>query len=71
MQNPYGEAEYYKNGQKVSAGRFLEETGANGANWNNWNDIWNNGVSTTGVGSDTVAAFNRRTPGSSKYDYLW
>jgi hypothetical protein len=71
MQNPYGEAEYYKNGRKVSAGRFLEETGANGANWNNWNDIWNNGVSTTGVGSDTVAAFNRRTPVSSKYDYLW
>lgn len=71
MQNPYGEAEYYKNGQKVSAGRFLEETGANGANWNNWNDIWNNGVSTTGVGSDTVSAFNRQTPVSSKYDYLW
>jgi hypothetical protein len=69
--SPYGDAYYTKNGKTVSAGEFLEGTGANGANWNMWNDVWNNGVSTTGVGSDTVAAFNRRTPVSSNYDYLW
>ena len=69
--SPYGDAYYTRNGKTVSAGEFLEGTGANGANWNLWNDIWNNGVSTTGVGSDTVSAFNRQTPVSSKYDYLW
>ena len=69
--SPYGDAYYTRNGKTVSAGEFLEGTGANGANWNLWNDVWNNGVSTTGVGSDTVSAFNRQTPVSSKYSYLW
>lgn len=69
--SPYGDAYYSKNGQTISAGQFLEGTGANGANWNLWNDVWNNGVSTTGVGSDTVSAFNRKTPTSEAYGYLW
>ena len=66
-----GQAAYYKNGNAVSAGDFLEHTGANGANWDLWNDVWNNGVSTQGVGSDTVNAFNRMSPSSSKYNYLF
>ena len=66
-----GNAVYARNGQQISAGRFLEGTGANGANWNLWNDIWNNGVSTNGVGSDTVEAFNRVSPTSSRYNYLF
>lgn len=69
--SPSGEAYYTQNGRKISAGDFLEGTGANGVNWNLWNDIWNNGVSTTGVGGDTVGAFNRRTPISDDYGYLW
>lgn len=68
---PNGQAAYYKNGAALSAGQFLEGTGASGVNWNLWKDVWNNGVSTNGVGSDTVAAFNRVTPTNSKYDYLW
>ena len=48
----------------------LEGTGANGVNWNLWNDVWN-GVSTSGIGGDTVGAFNRRTPASEAYRYLW
>lgn len=77
MQNPYGEAEYYKNGQKVSAGELLRGTsGANGPNWDVWNDIWANGVSTTGVGSDTISDFNRRVNAGQSvtggnYRYLW
>lgn len=66
-----GQAAYYKNGNAISAGDFLEHTGANGANWDLWNDVWNNGVSTQGVGSDTVNAFNRMSPSSSKYNYLF
>lgn len=69
--SPYGDAYYVKNGKTVSAGDFLEGTGANGVNWNLWNDVWNNGVSTSGVGSDTVSAFNRRTPATEEYSYLW
>lgn len=69
--SPYGDAYYVRNGKTVSAGDFLEGTGANGVNWNLWNDVWNNGVSTNGVGSDTVSAFNRRTPATEEYSYLW
>lgn len=71
QQLPDGQAAYYRNGNALSAGQFLEGTGSNGVNWDIWNDVWNNGVSTTGVGSDTISAFNRRTPTSSNYDYLW
>ena len=69
--SPSGTAYYTKNGRTVSAGEFLEGTGANGVNWNLWNDVWNNGVSTSGIGGDTVGAFNRRTPASEAYRYLW
>lgn len=64
-------AMYYYNGKSISAGRFLEETGANGAQWNKWNDVWNSGVKTNGVGSDTIEAFNRRSSADSKYAYLF
>lgn len=64
-----GTAVYTKNGNRISAGQFLNSTGANGARWDLWNDIWNNGVSTVGVGSDTVEAFNRFSPRG--YDYLF
>ena len=66
-----GTAVYSRNGRALSAGEFLEGTGANGANWDLWKDVWNNGVSTNGVGSDTVAAFNYVTPTSERYSYLW
>lgn len=65
-----GQAVYYRGSTPVSAGQFLEGTGARGANWDLWNDVWNNGVSTKGVGSDTVEAFNRRSP-SGNYGYLF
>lgn len=71
QQNENGTASYGRGGQALSAGEFLEGTGANGANWDLWNDVWNNGVSTTGVGSDTVSAFNRMSPNDSKYGYLF
>lgn len=71
QENKNGQATYLKNGNAISAGQFLEATGANGANWNLWNDIWNQGVSTRGVGSDTVSAFNRVSPASEKYNYLF
>lgn len=65
------EASYYYNGKKISAGRFLEKTGANGVNWSIWNNIWNSGVKTTGVSSKTVSAFNMRSAGGWKYAYLF
>jgi len=55
---PDGTASYRLNGNVITAGQFLTGTGAN-TNWDLWNDIWNNGVSTTGVGSDTVEYFKR------------
>ena len=63
-------AQYYLNGNSISAGRFLEGTGANGVNWNKWNEVWNSGVKTKGVGSDTVNAFNRMS-GGNQYAYLF
>ena len=71
QENANGEATYLRNGKAISAGDFLEHTGANGINWSLWNDVWNNGVSTRGVGSDTVSAFNMVSPASSKYNYLF
>lgn len=70
-QMPNGQAAYYRGSTQISAGDFLENTGANGANWNMWKDIWNNGVSTKGVGSDTISAFSRKTPTGEQYNYLW
>jgi len=54
-----GNALYVRNGNRVSAAEFLLGTSGN-VNWNNWNDIWNNGVSTNGVGGDTISAFANR-----------
>ena len=54
-----GEAQYIKNGDPISAGQFLEGTGGTGTQWNLWNDIWNQGVSTRGVGSNTVDAYSK------------
>jgi hypothetical protein len=71
QQMPNGQAYYYRNGDKISAGDFLENTGVNGPKWDLWNDIWANGVSTRGVGSDTISAFNGRTPTGEQYSYLW
>ena len=58
-QDDYGNAVYSKNGERISAGAFLTGTGAYGTNWDLWNDVWDNGVSTYGVGSDTVEGFGR------------
>lgn len=69
LKNSNGYAKYYYNGNEVSAGRFLEATGANGVNWDLWKSIWNSGIKTTNVGSDTIDAFNRRS--SVGYDYLF
>ena len=53
-----GRAVYSKDGRQISAGEFLLGVGNRGMN--NWSDIWNNGVSTEGVGWDTVNAFANR-----------
>lgn len=71
-----GNAVYSLNGNRISAGAFLTGTGAKGANWNLWNDVWNNGVKTNGVGSDTVEAYNGVLNGmlanyNKNYQYLW
>jgi hypothetical protein len=51
-----GEAIYLRNGQQLNPAQFLQAV-ADGSNWDKWNDIWNNGVSTTGVGSDTIQGY--------------
>jgi len=66
-----GTANYFYNGKAISAGRFVEGTGANGVNWDLWNNVWNSGVRTTGVGSDTLEVFNRRSSADSRYNYLF
>lgn len=71
-----GNAVYTRNGQQIYAGHFLSGTGAGRANWDMWNDMWNNGLRTNGVGSDTVQAYNGVLNGmvannSGKYNYLW
>lgn len=68
---PNGQAAYYKNGKLISAGLFLN--GTRGGNMNVWRDVWNNGVSTNGVGSDTISAFRivPHTNKESKYSYLF
>lgn len=72
MENPYGEAEYYSNGNKISAYNFLAGT-ANNPNWNAWNDVWGNKVLTRGINGDTIGGFNRSFNSgnyNSNYDYL-
>lgn len=54
-----GNAIYSLNGNRISAGSFLQgTTGRSGQNWDKWNDMWANGVSTQGIGSDTIDSFN-------------
>lgn len=55
--NRGGEASYYYNGREVSAYDFLKGTTSGNINWDAWNRVWNSGVSTKGVGSDTISAF--------------
>ena len=73
LQDNNGVASYYKaDGTPVKAGEFLLNTSGTGANWDLWKDVWNNGVSTTGVGSDTISAYEySRNPWDAKYNYLW
>lgn len=52
-----GEAIYTHNGQQKTRGEFLSN--ANIGNWNLWKDIWNSGTKTNGVGSDTIALYNK------------
>lgn len=56
--NNNGNAVYVKNGQQISAGDFLLGAINQGGHhqYDKWNDIWNNGVSTSGVGADTIEA---------------
>lgn len=78
QQGTDGTAKYIKDGNYISAMEFLLGTGGNkGVNWNLWNDIWNNGVSTTGVGADTVQAISGArgldritNSANSRYSYL-
>jgi flagellar biosynthesis GTPase FlhF len=55
-----GQADYRKDGQSISAANFLWHTGNSRPNWDIWNDIWANGVSTNGVGSDTIDTFYKK-----------
>lgn len=71
-----GNAVYTLNGNRINAGQFLTGAQAGKANWNLWNDMWNSGLRTNGVGSDTVEAYNGVLNGmvannSNKYKYLW
>ena len=66
-----GNATYLHNGETISAGRFVEATGANGAKWDLWNDVWGSGVRTRGVGSDTVEAFNHKSSADSRFNFLF
>lgn len=69
----YGNAIYTKNGTRISAGDFLGGTSGNKNKWNLFSDIWNSGVSTSGLGNDTIKAFEMYSPtsSSSKYGYLF
>ena len=75
-----GKSVYSKNGNIISAGQFLEGTSRSGnARWDLWRDVWNNGVSTEGVGSDTIGVYERQKgmpslkylPNGHKYSYLY
>ena len=70
VQDDNGRARYYYGAQEVTPGAFLEGTRGN-TNWDAWKDIWNNGVSTNGVGSDTISAYQKVNPsGMSANDLL-
>lgn len=59
VQGDDGRAYYKRNGEQVAAATFLYGTADNKNKWNLWNDVWNNGVNTYGVGSDTIDRFGR------------
>lgn len=75
---PNGQAQYLKNGNIISAGDFLGAVAPTGK-WDIWKDVWANGVSTKGIGSDTIAAFsnlkntkwNTLPSVMAKYGYLY
>lgn len=77
QESPNGQATYLKNGTAISAGSWLGNTlggaGRGGqVRWDLWNDIWNNGVRTNGVGSDTIDAINKaRGNLGPQYNYLF
>lgn len=77
QESPNGQATYLKNGTAISAGAWLGNTlggaGRGGqVRWDLWNDIWNNGVRTNGVGSDTIDAINKaRGNLGPQYNYLF
>lgn len=56
-----GEAIYKKDGKTISAWEFLPNVGKA---WDKWNDIWNKGVSTYAVGSDTIQKYLNQRNGS-------
>lgn len=61
-----GNAVYLKGNTQISADEFLRGavTDAGHHYWDTWNDIWNKGISTVGVGSDTINDYyNRRNNG--------
>lgn len=74
-----GQAIYLQNGRPISAGAWLGNTiggaspGSSSVRWDLWNDIWNNGVRTSGVGSDTIDAINKARGQNmlAKYKYLF
>ena len=72
-----GQAVYLKDGKVISAGAWLGNTAgganSNGVRWDLWNDIWNNGVKTNAVGSDTIDSIYRQKGNNvhSKYSYLF
>lgn len=71
-----GNAVYTYNGNRINAAQFLSGAQAGGAKWNLWNDMWNSGLRTNGVGSDTVSAYNGMLNGmvantGGKYNYLY
>ena len=53
-----GKAVYLNGNRQISAGDFLKGLWQNGnPNWDQWNNVWNGGVSTPNVGSDTISKY--------------
>ena len=76
VQGANGQAYYVGPNGAITAGEFLEGTRGVGNKWDLWNDVWKNGISTNGVGSDTVESYGSMTPDFSsyyrnKYSYLY
>lgn len=68
--NASGEAEYYKNNMRISAGEFLNAKAKEGM----FDELWKAGLSTKGVGWDTIQAFARTsviTKNDKRYGYLF